>query len=96
MIVGAVMSGIVAACAGSPTAPAADRAVAGAEVRVLDAAAAGAPTFTNTGGAFTVAALAGGRHLVEVSKAGYQVWETAIVIVDRDLDISVALIPTGM
>lgn len=42
-----------------------------------------------------VAALAAGRHLVEVSKAGYDIWETEITIVDRDLSISVSLIPTA-
>jgi hypothetical protein len=51
--------------------------------------------FTNASGAFNVAALGAGRRLVEVSKAGYQIWETEITIVDRDLHISVALIPMG-
>jgi Carboxypeptidase regulatory-like domain len=65
-----------------------------AQVRVLDTPR-GDPIFTNANGAFNVAALAVGRHLVEVSKTGYEIWETEITIVDRDLQISVALIPTG-
>jgi hypothetical protein len=69
-------------------------AIAAAQVRVRDATG-DAPTVTNVSGAFTTPALATGRHLVEVSKPGYQIWETEITIVDRHLDISVTLIPMG-
>jgi len=69
------------------------RAIAGAQVRVLDAAGGGVATVTSINGAFTTSALAIGRHLVEVSKAGFEIWEIEIAIVDRDLDISVTLVP---
>jgi Carboxypeptidase regulatory-like domain len=63
-----------------------------AQVRILDAPAAN-PTLTNANGEFNVAALAAGWHLVEISKTGFQVWETDITIVDRDLRISATLSP---
>lgn len=81
------------ALSGVVSATAADGAtVADARVRVLDAAGGGEPTLTNANGAFTIAALGIGRHLVEVSKTGYQIWESEIAIVDRDLHVSVTLI----
>jgi Big-like domain-containing protein len=68
--------------------------IAEARVRILDAINNGDPTITNASGAFS-AAVGVGRHLVEVSKADYQIWESEITIVDRDLQISVTLIPMG-
>ncbi len=81
------LNGIVSAAAPGP-------AIAGAQVRVLDVTGGG-PAITNALGAFTVAPLAAGRHLVEVSKAGYQVSEAEITIVDRDVTISVTLVSAG-
>ena len=82
------LSGIVNAMAPDSS------AIAEARVRILDAINNGDPTFTNASGAFS-AAVGIGRHLVEVSKAGYQLWETEITIVDRELQISVTLVPIG-
>ncbi|HZR26296.1 MAG TPA: carboxypeptidase-like regulatory domain-containing protein [Vicinamibacterales bacterium] len=68
--------------------------IAGAQVRILDFENSGDTTSTNASGAFRVAALTTGRHLIEVSKDGYDIWEANITIVDSDLNLPVTLIPT--
>jgi len=71
-------------------------AISGAQVRVLDSAGGSDPKFTNANGAFAITDLGIGRHLVEVSKDGYQIWETEITIVDRDVNLPVTLISTAL
>jgi carboxypeptidase family protein len=82
------LSGVVNGSAGGGT-------ISDAQVRILDSAGGADPTFTNADGAFNFAALGTGRHFVEISKAGYLIWETELTIVDRDLRISVTLISTA-
>jgi hypothetical protein len=80
-----VLTGIVSAA--SPS----GQPITGAQVRILESSVSGSPTLTDANGAFTFAALGSGRHLVEVSKAGYDVWEGEVEVLDRDLQIVVTL-----
>jgi len=80
------ISGVVRAAA--PDA----KPVAGASVRLLDAT--GTMTTTDDRGAFMFAQMPAGRHLVEITKDGYQVWESEIIIADRDAQLTVDLYPT--
>jgi hypothetical protein len=66
-------------------------AVAGASVRVLDPSIADNPTSTDTRGAFDFPSLGPGRHLIEVSKSGFTIWETEIIVVDRNVELVVTL-----
>jgi hypothetical protein len=68
------------------------RPMAGATVRILSGSIA--PVVTNDQGSFAFSALPAGRTLIEVTKDGYQVWESEIVIVDRNVQIMVSLYPT--
>jgi trimeric autotransporter adhesin len=66
-------------------------AIAGANIRLLEPSVLGNPTVTDAAGQFTFSGLASGSHLLEVSKAGYEIQESEIVIVDRTLPINVTL-----
>jgi len=65
--------------------------IAGADVRLLETSILNNPTVTDASGGFIFTTLPVGRHLIEVTKAGYEVVESELVIVDRALQISVTL-----
>jgi hypothetical protein len=62
--------------------------IAGARVQLLT----GDRSFvlTDARGAFTFN-VAVGHVLVEITKAGYQVWETEVIVLDRDEQVSASL-----
>jgi hypothetical protein len=67
------------------------RAIVGAHVRILDGS--GAFRITDGSGAFAFSGMPAGRLLFEITKDGYQVWETEIVL-DRDMQLTITLSPT--
>jgi hypothetical protein len=70
-------------------------AVVGASVRVLEGSVADNPTLTDAGGAFYFPTLGLGLHLIEVSKTGFAIWETEIIVVDRNVQLAVMLKATA-
>jgi hypothetical protein len=68
------------------------RPILGAAVRILSRSLA--PVMTTDQGSFAFPALPAERMLIEVTKDGYQVWESEIVIVDRNVQLMVSLYPT--
>jgi hypothetical protein len=67
------------------------QAVEGASVRVLEPSLVGSPTVTDANGYYRFPALLAGRHLIEVSKPGFVIWETEFSVADRDLKLDVML-----
>jgi len=65
--------------------------VAGASVSVLESSVTGSPTVTDANGDYRFPALLAGRHLIEVSKPGFAIWETEFSVADRDLKLNVML-----
>ena len=64
--------------------------IAGAEIRVLASSVSGNPTTSDANGRFAFPAIMSGRHLIEVTKAGYQVSETQVTV-EGNLQISMVL-----
>jgi hypothetical protein len=70
-------------------APPTVRPLGGARVQVL----VGNYGTTDGLGAFAVSGLTVGRNLIEVSKEGYETVETEVTVIDRDVQLSIALKP---
>jgi hypothetical protein len=68
-------------------------AIASARVHLLSGPMTS--VITDDHGEFAFSGLPAGRVLVEVTKEGYQVWETEIVILDHDQEITVPLQPAA-
>ena len=68
------------------------RPLAGATVRILSGAYPSA--VTNDQGVFSVSGLPAGRLLIEITRNGYQVWESEFDVVDRDVQLLASLYPT--
>jgi hypothetical protein len=66
--------------------------VASAAVRILEDSVEGNPTVTDARGEFRLPAVLAGRHLIEVTKPGFVIWETEFTVVDRDLQLNVMLV----
>ena len=64
--------------------------IAGARVQIIG----GDHTLTNDHGVFAIPGVSAGRTLVEVSKDGYQIFETEIVLVDGNPPLTFNLYPT--
>jgi hypothetical protein len=65
--------------------------ISGATVRILSGSTT--PDVTTDQGTFAFSAVPAGRVLIEISKDGYQVWESEVVIVDRDAQLTASLYP---
>jgi hypothetical protein len=65
--------------------------IAGAEVRILESEINGNPALTAANGAFAFPGLAVGRHLIEVTKDGFQTVEMEVVVTDGAVQTTVTL-----
>lgn len=66
--------------------------IAGAHARILDGSH---EATSDNAGTFTLTDLPAATYLLEVTRDGYDVWESEVVITDRDIQVSVDMYPTA-